>query len=252
MRSLVFAAILTAFTLTAGLAQTDPYEVVEITAGGSIAGHARLIGEPPAHKQLVINTDIEVCGGEDEFSRALLVGDNGGIRDAVVSLINVRRGKNWPVREYNLGQARCRFEPHVLLVPADEDLHLVNLDRIAHNIRSYGAESSFNVGQPRFVERLLVEDFNARLSGDEVNRIGCAFHNWMRCYIIVQQHPYYEVTDANGLFALTDVPPGKYKLKIWHETLGEQKQDVTVRAGEETRVEFELPLDGAPVGNGGE
>jgi PEGA domain len=34
------------------------------------------------------------------------------------------------------------------------------------------------------------------------------------------------------------VPPGKYKLKVWHEKLGDLEQEVTVTAGQTTDVNF--------------
>lgn len=39
----------------------------------------------------------------------------------------------------------------------------------------------------------------------------------MSAYILVMKHPYYSSTDKNGKFMLTDVPPGTYKLHMWHE-----------------------------------
>ena len=44
-------------------------------------------------------------------------------------------------------------------------------------------------------------------------------------------HPYYAVTDATGSFAMENVPAGTYQVKIWHETLGETVQEVTIEAG---------------------
>ena len=57
---------------------------------------------------------------------------------------------------------------------------------------------------------------------------------------MVTDHPYYAVTEANGSFTLTDVPPGTYTLRVWHETLGNTTQPVNVKANAETtaRVEF--------------
>ncbi|MCH7573124.1 MAG: carboxypeptidase regulatory-like domain-containing protein [Planctomycetes bacterium] len=62
----------------------------------------------------------------------------------------------------------------------------------------------------------------------------------MVAYIVVAEHPYYEVTDEKGAFELNDVPPGTYTLSLWHETLGQVTQQVTVKPGEEARVEFTL------------
>jgi hypothetical protein len=44
-----------------------------------------------------------------------------------------------------------------------------------------------------------------------------AGHVWMNGEMIVAKHPYYAVTDENGNFELTGVPPGNYEIVAWHE-----------------------------------
>jgi hypothetical protein len=36
------------------------------------------------------------------------------------------------------------------------------------------------------------------------------------------------------------VPPGKYQIKVWQETLGTQTQEATVETGKTTTVSFNL------------
>jgi hypothetical protein len=36
------------------------------------------------------------------------------------------------------------------------------------------------------------------------------------------------------------VPAGKQKVEVWHETLGKQTKDVDVKAGQTTKVSFEM------------
>jgi hypothetical protein len=35
--------------------------------------------------------------------------------------------------------------------------------------------------------------------------------------MMVARHPYYTVTDRDGNFELTQVPPGDYEIVAWHE-----------------------------------
>jgi hypothetical protein len=44
----------------------------------------------------------------------------------------------------------------------------------------------------------------------------------------VIEHPFYAITGAAGEFALNNVPPGKYTLNVWQETLGTLTKDITV------------------------
>lgn len=41
-------------------------------------------------------------------------------------------------------------------------------------------------------------------------------------------------------FRIQDVPAGTYKLQVWHEAMGTQTKEVTVKGEEEVRVVFEL------------
>jgi hypothetical protein len=52
----------------------------------------------------------------------------------------------------------------------------------------------------------------------------------MRAFIFVMEHPFFAVTDAQGRFAIKNLPPGEYVLATWHESFGENKQTITVTA----------------------
>jgi hypothetical protein len=47
----------------------------------------------------------------------------------------------------------------------------------------------------------------------------------------VADHPFYAVTDGQGEFVLDNLPSGRYTLRIWHESLGTLRKDVTVSDG---------------------
>jgi hypothetical protein len=64
---------------------------------------------------------------------------------------------------------------------------------------------------------------------------------------VVPRHPYYAITDEDGKFRLDEVPPGRYRLVVWHEGVTgeggaavERRLTVTVRARRATPVAVDL------------
>ena len=69
-------------------------------------------------------------------------------------------------------------------------------------------------------------------AGPEKIQVNCDAHSWMSAWIVVAEHPYYAVTDADGAFTLPNVPSGTYTIEYWHGTFGMRAAAVTVTAGE--------------------
>jgi hypothetical protein len=62
--------------------------------------------------------------------------------------------------------------------------------------------------------------------------VKCNQHPWMKANIGVLGHPFFAVSAKDGSYTIKGVPPGSYTLVFWHETKGEQTQQVTVAAKE--------------------
>jgi hypothetical protein len=71
-------------------------------------------------------------------------------------------------------------------------------------------------------------------------RLSCDVHPWMRAWVDVLPTTAFAVTDEAGNYAIENVPPGKHKVKLWHERLGEKEGDVDVATGETATLD--LPL----------
>ena len=71
-------------------------------------------------------------------------------------------------------------------------------------------------------------------------KITCDVHNWMVGYVAVSKHPYITVTGYSGKFEISDVPAGKYKIKVWHEKLGKKEQMVTVKTSGKTELSIKM------------
>src|SRR6266404_3513389 len=74
----------------------------------------------------------------------------------------------------------------------------------------------------------------------KIIKLTCDVHSWMLGWVAVMPNPYFGVTDGSGVTKVENVPPGKYKVEAWHETLGKQTKDVEVKAGQTTKVAFEM------------
>jgi len=209
-------AILLAALTTLGAAQAD-YQVITVDNGGTIAGTVKWSGPLPKLTALAINKDTEVCDPQGEKRRdleRLIVGANGGVANTVVFLKNVTKGKamDLPETRQTLNQKTCRYEPHVMLVPSKGTVHLRSSDPILHTVHMSGA-SDYNLPFP-FANQTITRNMNR----DGLVDLRCnAGHVWMNAEMMVVNHPYYALTDDDGNFRLTNVPPGEYQIEAWHE-----------------------------------
>ena len=226
-------------SVTGGLWQVvQAYETVDVKDGGRITGTVTFVGTPPQPETLTVDRDQEKCGVESHLSESLVVSKTGGIQNVVVSIENIEKGKAQPALEQNptLVQEKCRFNPHVLLVPADSTIDLYNRDKAMHNIHTVSkANPVVNKAHPSFKKRLRF-----KLRKPETIKVKCDMHTWMSGWFVVTEHPYYVITAADGTFSLSDVPPGTYTLKAWHETLGTQTQEIEIQTNGETKADFAM------------
>ena len=218
-----------------GVGGASAYEAVEVKDGGTIVGEVQLEGNPPAVKKIEVTKDQEVCGKEKE-AEELIVSPDKKIANAVVSIADIQKGKKLELADVTLDQKGCHYVPHVLLVAQGSTVKILNSDGILHNIHTYSKKNPpVNIAQPKFKKEV-----KTKFDQPENVDVKCDAHAWMGGIFIVQDHPYYAKTDEKGAFKLTDVPPGEYAIKIWHEKLGEKTEKVKVEAGKEAKVVFKL------------
>src|SRR5438132_560802 len=198
--------------------------------GGTVEVDVKYNGAPVVEK-LKVNKDTEKCGTETMIEK-VVVGSNKGLANAVVSAPNTKGAKS--VKGV-VDQHGCKFVPHVTVMTPGE-LELKNSDDILHNIHTYStANPSINKAQPKF-KKVMTEKFEK----PEMVKLTCDVHSWMLGWVAVMPSPFFGVTDAIGVTKIDNVPPGKYTVEAWHETLGKQTKDVEVKAGQSTKVAIEM------------
>jgi hypothetical protein len=193
------------------------YQTITVNDCGTITGSVRWSGPVPKMPTAAVNKDTEVCDPKAEKKRdleRLVVGANGGVANTVVFLKDITKGKamDLPETRQFLNQKTCRYEPHVLLVPDNGTVQIKSSDPILHTVHMSGA-SDYNLPFP-FANQTMSRTMNREGLVD----LRCnAGHVWMNAEMLVVSHPYYTVTDEDGNFKLTNVPPGEYEIEAWHE-----------------------------------
>ena len=204
---------------------------------GSISGKIVLNGEVPAVETIEINKDTEKCGTEKDISK-VVVGEGKGLQWAVVTVEGAEGTRPIDAEQLKLNQEGCQFDPHVVIVPSKTDMKVLNSDGILHNVHTYSeANIPINVAQPGFLPEIAI-----KFAETEIIKVTCDVHSWMTGYIVVTDTPFVAVTDASGSFNIEGLKPGNYKLRIWHEVLGEMERDVTVESAGDAQVTVEMAM----------
>jgi len=228
---------------------------------GRIRGVVQLKGDAPTPTFEPVDENQSVCGERVPLSR-LALGKEKGVQYAFVYLDGVPSTEKPRPRESLLvDQKNCQYAPHSLIVPAGSKIEITNSDPILHNVHGHqvtdqGQQTLFNVAQPVRGQRTTVE---TSLTPGIVFLTCEAGHPWMSGYVFVANHPYVTVTRDDGEFVIEGVPPGTYRIKMWHEGVAlkrniktlqryeyeepyESTQDVTVQANSDAVVNFNLVL----------
>ena len=250
------------------------YEAVALEDAGTITGTVTLVGPVPKPKGYNLTTlpDPIYCGRISDgqgwrLLQPFQTGPGGVFRGVVVYLETIERGKPFPDAPPRIEARDCRFLPFVNLVRDGHDITVVNTDPAMHDIQAYetshlGPRVLFNVPLPisqRYPhETGLSAHFHKHYEGTPVTlpihmtkgrrvfTMQCGFHAYMESWALVQDHPYYTVTDESGRFELTGVPPGTYRIKIWHPYVRDEiTQSVTVPSKGTSDVSFSVT---APTG----
>ena len=185
-------------------------------AHGTLKGNVKYKGKIPPRKPLRMDAD-PICGAAHEdkvLSESFIVDDDLNLKNVLVWLKNVKYDGPTLADTAILDQKGCVYTPHVMAVMKDQKVLIKNSDATLHNIHSMAEKNEqFNFAMPKVVK----EKETSFGVVEEPFYIKCDVHPWMKSWVLVQDHPYFAVTDEKGNFTIENIPPGTYEVIAWQE-----------------------------------
>ena len=245
------------------------YQEVPVPDGGTITGKVTLGGAKPMPRgfNLVTFPDPVYCGRISNghgfrLLKEFTVAEDHGVKDVLVMLTGIQRGKPFDFPVTRIEARDCRFLPYITAVRSVGKVEVVNMDPVMHDIQAYetselGPRVLFNVPLPmnphhpktagtdaEYHKHIPGESKTQDMSmtkGRRVFVMQCGFHAYMESFGYAVDNPYYTLTDQSGQFTIPDVSPGTYKLVVWHpQERALVEQEVTVKAKGLVTVNFEV------------
>ncbi|MBI3357533.1 MAG: carboxypeptidase regulatory-like domain-containing protein [Nitrospirae bacterium] len=251
--------------LMLGISTAWAYEEIQVADGGTISGKVTITQGKPIPKgfNLITFPDPVYCGRIStgtgwRILQEFMVAADGGLKDAVVVLVDAIKGKPFKFEPPTIEARDCRFLPFVNVVKNRAEVRVVNMDPVFHDIQAYetshlGPRVLFNTPLPMNPrhKRNVGADSHEHLPGQPMTEViqmtknrrifvmQCGFHAYMESWGLAVDNPYYILTAADGSFSLADVPPGDYTLMAWHPGVGTMlEKKVTVPAKQTVQADF--------------
>jgi plastocyanin len=205
-------------------------------AGGSIGGKVTFQGTPAKMESIDMSRDPSCADmyTTPPSAETVVTGSGNSLANVLVYISAGAPDDAAPSTAAVFSQKGCRYIPHVLAFHINQEVRIQNQDPTSHNIHPLPKVNrewikSQLPGTPAITEKYQKA---------EIFPVKCNVHPWMRGTFAVMRNSHYSVTGDDGAFSLLNLPPGKYTVTAWHESFGDQSQEVLVTGRETTTINF--------------
>jgi hypothetical protein len=205
-------------------------------SGGTVSGKVTYEGTPAKMKPIDMSKE-PTCAKmytTPQLAEAVVTGAGNSLQNVVVYVSAGAPDDAAPSAAATLTQKGCRYTPHLLAFQVNQELKINNEDQTSHNIHPLPKlNREWNKSQPPGTPPI-----SERYDKAEFIPVKCNVHPWMHGTFAVLKNSHFAVTGDGGSFSLANLPAGKYTITAWHESYGEQSQDVTISGSETKTVNF--------------
>ena len=239
-------------------------------AGGTISGKVTFAGKSeqkeflfskfPNPKFCPQNPNKSLMDGDKRLLKTIEVGKDGGLKHAVVAVIDVED------KAFMDGYAGtevvaefCEFLPFAGVVVNNKSFKVENHDAdpddpkslqgVLHNPHSFvvkgtSSATGFNIALAKKGDKLdKPVVFRGGAEKDGFYRLQCDQHEFMQGFFLPVSSPHFAVVKDDGSFEIKDVPAGKHKVIAWHPFAAKGKKiefEVDVAEGATATLKAEI------------
>lgn len=204
--------------------------------GGTVTGKVTYEGTPAKMKPIDMSKEpsCQKMYPTPPFAETVVTSSGNTLENVVVYVSAGATDEAAPSKAATFTQKGCRYIPHILAFQVNQEFKIINEDQTSHNIHPLPKlNREWNKSQPAGTPAI-----SEKYDKAEFIPVKCNVHPWMHGNFAVLKNSHYAVTGDGGTFTLPSLPPGKYTITAWHESYGEQSQEVTITGNETKPVNF--------------
>ncbi|MGH9571507.1 MAG: cupredoxin domain-containing protein [Candidatus Angelobacter sp.] len=150
-----------------------------------------------------------------------------GEKEPVVIWLEGQEESKPPQTPVRMSQRNLQFSPNFAVAVKGQRVDMPNDDDVAHNVFSFTGMNQFNLGVYAKGEYRSVT-----FDKPGIVDLFCSIHRQMHARVFVVPTRYFANVVPGQSFDISDIPAGKYVLKVWHERSHMIEKSVVVpRAG---------------------